>query len=1041
MSSSIQQKTQHLAIAHRRRRSWLRIVTAMACVVVFMTTYALILPAITADAADLKQYLNDTGGSIIAVTDLEDIQVIPETTYPLSLLVTGGETGFSPGIYFYKLPQSVNLKTLLGYDIVSGDNEKIGSWSVDENETIIFDFTEAAQIPDIQIDLALEITFDETEEPISFDGGTQVYVYTTFESSEDEASDQEASEDTVSEDETSVPTESEEEEFSQDVPTVYAGTFDLKTYVTDANGKISVELFDSNGQKITDTVVADESYKLAFGVSLPEDAGFEPGTYTYQFPTGVVMAPQGPKDLKVTDGTVIGTWTVTADGLLTFEFNDASKNYQNPTTVLEIVVSFDESQGNIEFEGKVNITIEPAPEKPVVTAQVRKSGEVDDKDATKLSWALSIQGGTGFSLGGQTITDYLEGSNHYYADDDDSIWVEVYNGDTYYSWEIDRDDQDIEWTENGWTYTIPTVIQCVACNDPMYADPDYTGSAVHDWTNPHSVTVGDDWLAWFFYESTITDDGTGTYTNTAQVGALEDTATVLPVAGVGIVKTGELVDGQYQWTIDVNIPGGETPTNFWYLWDSMKIKPNNNTTYPSDIWQSTVTAEYNGQTVTVPYYKNATATDRFAWSYWFDEDEPEEGSEFDFLHICQCTAETCALWTGSSCGNDHYKGADGTIFCRCWPETTNVAFRISYVTEDSAQIIENHGGSGETVRNSVGIYHKPVIDGVEQSGVWLAGSEEYLPIPSVFNKSLLEKPGETNLYTAKFNITVNEEFQDLSAMSDSGGVTIVDTMSETLFYESGSMVVHQTDAAGNTVLLREGTDYIVTLSNAHKLTINIPNPGPYKYTLDYSCVLNLEGQTGSIEYNNTAEIELFGQKYTVGGTSEFVTNYIYSADRFQITVTKTDSISGELLPRAVFELYNDMGNLMAALTTDENGRLIFETDLEKGLVFRKNQAYYLQEAQAPPGYTLDQTKRWFYFATEPDETLQELYPDIQYVGLNSGAYVGSFQLTNVHQMFQLPSTGSSGEAMFYCLSAAAFVAALLTGGGALLFRKKRLGRK
>ena len=49
---------------HRRRKSWLRVVTGMAAVVVFVTTYALILPAITMEqktVCGLEEHTHGTG--------------------------------------------------------------------------------------------------------------------------------------------------------------------------------------------------------------------------------------------------------------------------------------------------------------------------------------------------------------------------------------------------------------------------------------------------------------------------------------------------------------------------------------------------------------------------------------------------------------------------------------------------------------------------------------------------------------------------------------------------------------------------------------------------------------------------------------------------------------------------------------------------------------------------------------------------------------------------------------------------------------------
>ena len=51
MQNELRAETQKLHRKHRLRRIWLRVMTVMACMVVAVTTYALILPAITLEAA------------------------------------------------------------------------------------------------------------------------------------------------------------------------------------------------------------------------------------------------------------------------------------------------------------------------------------------------------------------------------------------------------------------------------------------------------------------------------------------------------------------------------------------------------------------------------------------------------------------------------------------------------------------------------------------------------------------------------------------------------------------------------------------------------------------------------------------------------------------------------------------------------------------------------------------------------------------------------------------------------------------------------
>lgn len=47
MQSSLSQRVQRYIQEHLHERHWRRVVTVLACIVVFCTTYALVLPALT----------------------------------------------------------------------------------------------------------------------------------------------------------------------------------------------------------------------------------------------------------------------------------------------------------------------------------------------------------------------------------------------------------------------------------------------------------------------------------------------------------------------------------------------------------------------------------------------------------------------------------------------------------------------------------------------------------------------------------------------------------------------------------------------------------------------------------------------------------------------------------------------------------------------------------------------------------------------------------------------------------------------------------
>ena len=143
--SDLAQTARQFSRAHKHKQIRLRIISMLSCIVVFITTYAMILPAITSDALDLRQYLTDYGGHILSTPEIPEGVASPGVTYGLNLEIHSPPAGFSPGLYFYKLPPGVQLLNVFGTDLISIDNILVGNWVVDGNQTVIFDFNDSAQ--------------------------------------------------------------------------------------------------------------------------------------------------------------------------------------------------------------------------------------------------------------------------------------------------------------------------------------------------------------------------------------------------------------------------------------------------------------------------------------------------------------------------------------------------------------------------------------------------------------------------------------------------------------------------------------------------------------------------------------------------------------------------------------------------------------------------------------------------------------------------------------------------------------------------------
>ncbi len=174
--SDLAQTARQFSRAHKHKQIRLRILSMLSCIVVFITTYAMILPAITSDALDLRQYLTDYGGHILSTPEIPEGVASPGVTYGLNLEIHSPPAGFSSGLYFYKLPPGVQLLNVFGTDLISIDNILVGNWVVDGNQTVIFDFNDSAQGGYTVIPMRLDVIFDGTAPTVALDGGTAVNV-------------------------------------------------------------------------------------------------------------------------------------------------------------------------------------------------------------------------------------------------------------------------------------------------------------------------------------------------------------------------------------------------------------------------------------------------------------------------------------------------------------------------------------------------------------------------------------------------------------------------------------------------------------------------------------------------------------------------------------------------------------------------------------------------------------------------------------------------------------------------------------------------
>jgi hypothetical protein len=308
-------------------------------------------------------------------------------------------------------------------------------------------------------------------------------------------------------------------------------------------------------------------------------------------------------------------------------------------------------------------------------------------------------------------------------------------------------------------------------------------------------------------------------------------------------------------------------------------------------------------------------------------------------------------------------------------------------------------------------------------------------IPNLFEKQLTH---DFDGYTAHYKITVNEA---KLVLTNGSPLTIHDVMTDTLAYISGSLVITAEDATGQTTVLKQGVDYIVTYDGTgnqtdsagkkvHVLDIVIQKPQPVMYIIDYDATLIIPQQvTGSVKYSNSASITLWGKDVTNNTVEKVYADINIAAKSYAVELFKTCSLTGKPLPGATFGLYNAQGGLITTGVTDINGKLAFQTNIIKGIILREHVLYYLQEIRPPLAYRPDDTKHWFCFCNHTGDTCIEcnkLSVDENVVRIPY-EQIGLIDITNIPAYVELPATGGIGTPMYILCGLTLVVVPLVYG--------------
>lgn len=839
---------------------------------------------------------------------------------------------------------------------------------------------------------------------------------------------------------------------------------DFKNYVETNGGNVSVTVVDQDNKPLpTDEngnliVTAGTSYKLTLGAYSPK--GIEPGYYQYQLPAGLdIQGGTGDCIIKDIDGSEvnIGTWTVTEDGLISFDFNDNADKYTDLRISATMGVSFKENSNNIEFDGDITVVVTP-PEEQEQTTELGKWGRQGDEskgqDPDKIYWTVTIKGYADSDIPGSTLTDKIITANHTYTASDmrNGIKIGISERDPitdkeirWHSWTVYPGDPNLIWTANGWQYIMPEVTdECEWCD---------------------GLVLGNEgWNYYIEYTSTPNKtniNGTVSYQNNITIDNQEKDGWASVKHGsdiAGIIKDGvfqgDANGGKYIWDVYATIPGmkdGEKAVYFWYIQDRIRIKDDNQNTVDylnNAMNMATVTAIYpDGTEILVNNITEATADDPFCWHNGWEDDRSGEFylRQIDFYCKCNCTEDTCQAWSDDGCWSKYWANKN---FCQCWTEKNDITFKFTYETtqDDKDNLFVDFGGQGNNIQNEALLAYKQPDD--ENSGEWkditVNDVRVRVPIPGVFKKELTEA---YNGYTANYTISVNEAKMQLTA--DGSPLTIYDEMTDTLAYINGSLVINTEDIDGNTTTLTYGVDYTTEYDGSgtkkdsagnpvHVLKIDILNPKPVQYILNYDATLVIPtGSSAGVKYSNSASITLWGKEITSDTEDIMHTDINVSAKTYKVSIKKLSAADSRPLAGAVFGLYNQNGGLIASRTTDANGDILFETNVTEGVILRDHELYYIQEIKAPDGYIRDDTKHWICFCVYADANECTFTPpiDVEYKRIpENDIFYGN--IYNSTYGYELPRTGGGGTQYY---TAGGLV--LIGGAAALLLYRSKKCRK
>ncbi|MCD7843845.1 MAG: hypothetical protein LUG17_04385, partial [Clostridiales bacterium] len=624
---------------------------------------------------------------------------------------------------------------------------------------------------------------------------------------------------------------------------------------------------DDSGTK---TVTTNTAYHLALTVY--SSAGFEANTtYTYSLPDGVTVEAATGSITTADDGTVIGTWTVSADGTVTLAFNEKAAEHQ------DVEITFTDTATITTTEKTITIGDTTYTVSETTNLSVNKSGNY--KGYTKgtdgyyhgRAWEIEFSQ-HGVPLSGTTVTDYATDSSvsplhgtgsmtfenqHFDTSQPLSISIVDATDSTVWTWTVDWTDSNLTlYTLNdsreivvttdtsariiGWKYTFPESVSATdSSGDTVTLDLETTDMSpyeIHIYSYTAFDAVPDDNVSRVAYYNTVDiDNGVETgwsRTNVSQTSGI-----------YGIEKDWSRGDDgiSVDWTVTATIPGG-TMTSYELI-DIMTVRTGTSTIdanisfseYSENVELTiTVPAEttINGTAITAGTYtvykaaertnntvKEYTVPDDAVFVYYYIEGTTTTYGYFVLGMKCCCGEGNCTSWSNGACSAVMYTNSSGEKYCACWQLDKTVTVNMTYTTskEDMLTLLNTYGHSEKRFYNNVTLYRGTYNDVHSLSNTTSLGSAtEYVGL-ALAGKTLETEPTMANDYTASYSVVINTNHLPLT--ENGADLTITDTLSTSLTFLPSSLNIQATDKDGTTTTLTS-SDYSYTYdSDSHAICV------------------------------------------------------------------------------------------------------------------------------------------------------------------------------------------------------------------------------